>query len=210
MNAKPLMVGLFGARGTGKTTRALQHIRQAKPQRLLVWDFKHDPRLDGSGEVLTDAAALARRMCGASWKLRYLVDHRRSVREQFEHFCGAAWLAGDLTMYVGELAEVTAPGRAPPVWKQCVNVGREYRRADGRVVGLHIVGDSQRLAECDRSFTGNLDWLWCGRQGNENDAKAAAALLNVPWRQLLELPDLQYFERKAGGAPATKGVLRIR
>lgn len=202
------MVGFFGARGTGKTVGAVRHIKAARAPRFVAWDFKHDPRLEGIGRPIDSMPALIRAMAAPRWQLRYLVDHDADIKAQFDLFCRAAWLAGDAVVYVGELPEVTAPGRAPAAWKKIVNVGREYRRADGHVVGLSIVGDGQRLAECDKSYTGNLDVIRCGRMGNEADARAAAALLNCDWRALLTLPDLDYFERRFG-ATAERGRLHF-
>lgn len=205
------MAGFFGGRGTGKTTGALAYIKARRPARLLAWDYKSDPRLAGLGRPLGSLPDVIRAMSGDRWQLRYLVDHDRDLRAQFDLFCRAAWLAGDALVYVGELPEVTAPGRAPAAWKKIVNVGREYSRpGDGRIVGLSIVGDGQRLAECDKSFTSNLELIRCGRMGHEDDARAAARLLNCPWGELMTLPNLAYFERRQGDVFPQRGVLRFK
>ncbi|MCM2250838.1 MAG: hypothetical protein NDJ19_00625 [Ramlibacter sp.] len=197
---KPLMVGFFGARGTGKTVGALRYLRAARPARLIGWDYKHDPTLSGLGREVTALPALIRAMRADRFALRYLVDHDRDIAAQFDLFCRAAWLAGDLTMFVDEVPEVTKPGRAPPAWKKLVNVGRQYRRADGRVVGVSILAAGQRAAEVDKSFMANLDVVRSGRLGHEDDARTMGKLLGVPWAELLALPDLAWVERTAGGA----------
>ena len=201
------MLGLFGARGTGKTVAALRYLKAARPARLIVWDFKHDPTLAGLGQPVTELPALIRAMARPRYQLRYLVDHDRDVAAQFDLFCRAAWLAGDLTMFVDEVPEVTKPGRAPAAWKKIVNVGRQYTRADGQVVGITILGAGQRAAECDKSFISNLDVVRAGRMGHEDDARALAKKIGCAWSELMTLPDLVYFERAASDTTYVRGKL---
>lgn len=203
------MRGFFGARGTGKTVAAVRHLKAAKPARLIVWDFKHDPGLAGVGKPIRAIPDLVRAMAAPRFALRYLVDHDRDIGEQFDYFCRAAWLAGDLTLFVDEVPEVTKPGRAPPAWKKIVNVGREYTRGDSRVVGITILAAGQRAAECDKSFISNLDVVRAGRMGHEDDAKALAKKIGCSWSDLMTLPDLHYFERAAGSVAFARGQLRF-
>ncbi|MDB5966151.1 MAG: hypothetical protein JWQ72_2651 [Polaromonas sp.] len=209
MNEKALMAGFFGARGTGKTIAAKRWIAARKPPRLIVWDYKHDPGMADLGRPITELPALCAAMKAPRFQLRYLVNFDGDVKAQFDVFCRAAWLAGDLTMFVDEVPEVTAPGRAPAAWKKCVNVGREYTRHDGQVVGLTILGAGQRAAEVDKSFLSNLDVMHCGRMGHDDDAKAVAKKLGCSWLDLMQLPDLHWIER-TNGEPATRGVLSFR
>lgn len=204
---KPLMIGLFGARGTGKTVAAKRYLARTRPARLMVWDFKHDPMLLGMGREMRELPALIRAMAAPRWQLRYLVDHDRDIGAQFDAFCRAAWLAGDLTMCVDEVPEVTKPGRAPPAWKKLVNVGRNYTRSDGVVVGVSIIGVGQRAAEVDKSFLSNLDIVRAGRMGHEDDARALSNKIGCDWRDLMTLPDLEYFERAAGATAPERGRL---
>lgn len=204
------MVGLFGARGTGKTVAAKRYLYAAKPARMVLWDFKHDPTLASVGCPFHDLPALIRAMRAPRWQLRYMVDHDADMKAQFDLFCRAAWLAGDLTLFVDEVPEVTKPGRAPPAWKKIVNVGREYTRADGQVVGISILAAGQRAAECDKSFIANLDVVRAGRMGYEDDARALAKKIGCQWAELMNLPDLEYFERTAGSAAPTRGKLTFR
>lgn len=206
---KALTIGAFGARGTGKTAWVLQQLAAAKPARLLVWDFKSDPAMMDAGRAIDTMPDFIQAMRSKAFKLRYIVDHSRPLDEQFSLFCRAAWAAGNLTMFVDELPEVTKANRAPPAWRQCVNVGRDYV-FDGERKALTIIGAGQRAAECDKSFMNNLDVLHTGRLTAAGDARYVADLLGCDFRELSKLPDLHYIERRAGQVEPVRGVLTFK
>jgi len=206
-SGKALTVAVFGARGTGKTAWTLQQIKAANPGRLIVWDFKHDPALDGLGRACYVLAEFILAMRSPAFQLRYMVDHSRDPQQQFEFFCRAAWQAGCLTMFVDELPEVTKANRAPPAWRRCVNVGRDYRDAEGKRKWISIIGAGQRPAECDKSFIANADVIHTGRLANAADARELAQSLGCDYRELLALPDLHWIERRAGQVEPMRGVL---
>lgn len=204
---KALTLAVFGARGTGKTAWTKQTLARMKPSRLIVWDFKNDPALEGVGVVAKSLPAMIAGMKAQRFQFRYQVDHSRPILPQFELFCAAAFLAGNLTMFVDELPEVTKANRAPPAWRRCVNVGRLYRGADGKERSISIIGAGQRPAECDKSFISNADLIHTGRLSHTGDAKELAQSLGCPWRDLLTLPDLHYIERNAGEIEPSRGIL---
>lgn len=209
------MVGVFGARGTGKNAWTLQELRRLKPARLLVWDHKHDPTMATLGQGFTDLGAFIRALQAADGKgrgrfaLRYMPDHARDTAAQFDLFCRAAFAVGCLCMVVDELPEVTKANRAPPAWRQCVNVGRLYRGADGRERWLAIYGLGQRPSECDKSFMNNLDVLHTGRVAQPSDARVLSDLVDVDYRALMRMPDLHWIERRQGQAEHVAGVLQF-
>ena len=143
---KALTVAAFGARGTGKTVWVRQQIEAAKPARLLVWDFKHDPGLEGVGQAVASMPELIRACKSKAFGMRYLVDHGRDLQAQFDLFCQAAWLSGNVLVFVDELPEVTKANRAPMSWRRIVNIGREYRGGDGQLRHISIIGAGQRPA----------------------------------------------------------------
>lgn len=206
---KALTVAVFGARGTGKTAWTLQQIEASRPARLIVWDFKHDPGLERLGRAVHSLPDFIRAMNAPAFELRYLVDHSRDVHHQFEFFCRAAWEAGCLLMFVDELPEVTKANKAPPAWRRCVNVGRDYRDAKGARKWLSIIGAGQRPAECDKSFIANADVVHTGRLAYATDAKELAQSLGCDHRDLLALPDLHWIERRAGQIEPERGILRF-
>ena len=207
MSDKALMVGIFGARGTGKNVFAVQLLKRLKPARLMIWDHKHDPGMSNFGQTFTNLGALIRAMKAPGFLVRYMPDHSRDVGKQFDLFCRAAFAAGNLTLMIDELPEVTKANRAPAAWRQCVNVGRLYRGPDGKERTLTIMGLGQRPSECDKSFMNNLDILHSGRIASVNDAKTLADLLAVDYRQVMALPDLHWIERRQGEAEPSRGVL---
>lgn len=207
--SKALTVLAFGARGTGKTHWCRRFVEAQRPPRLIVWDYKNDPGLNGLGQPVASLPDFIRAMKAPRFQLRYLVNHNADVQQQFDFFCRAAWQAGCLLMYVCELPEVTRAGAAPAAWRKCVNVGREYQDG-GQRKWLSIVADGQRPAEVDKSIITNADIVHTGRLAYLDDAKAMAKAVNCRPEDLMQLPDWHWIERHAGqveplrGGPTTK------
>lgn len=207
MPSKALTIAAFGARGTGKTAWVKQQILAARPPRLMVWDFKHDPGLEDVGRAFHALPEFIQSLKARTFASRYLVNHAGDVPQQFEFFCLAAWQAGCVLMFVDELPEVTKANKAPPAWRRCVNVGRDYRDAAGARKWLSIIGAGQRPAECDKSFISNADVIHTGRLSNAADARELSQSLGCDFRELLALPDLHWIERHAGQIEPARGVL---
>lgn len=205
--AKALTIAAFGARGTGKTAWVKQQIAKARPPRLLVWDFKNDPALEGVGTTCTSLPAMIAGAKAARFQLRYLVDHGRDIHAQFDLFCQCAWLAGDVLIFVDELPEVTKANKAPVAWRRVVNVGRLYRGHDGKERSISIIGAGQRPAECDKSFISNADVIHTGRLSHAGDARELAQSLGCDFKLLMNLPDLHWVEKEAAKTTFSQGVL---
>ena len=203
---KALTIGVFGARGTGKTAWIKQLIGGLGPQRLLVWDYKHDPDLKTLGKPITRLADLARAAAAPAFSLRYLVQQDTDPIPQFDLFCRIAWAAGNLTLFVDELPEVTKANKAPQAWRKCVNVGRSYSDG-GTLKSLSIIGAGQRPTEVDKSFLGNCDVIHTGRLGYQNDAKALAQAWGTDFRELFTMPDLAWVEKRADNPQVLRGML---
>lgn len=207
---KALTMAAFGARGSGKTAWCRQEIerqmRAMKAPRLLVWDFKHDPGLEGVGQPVHRIADLARLAKAPTFRLRYMVDHTQDVIAQFKLFCLVAWVAGCLLMFVDELPEVTTASRAEPEWRRCVNVGRDYMQA-GQRKWLAILAAGQRLAETDKSFISNCDVIHLGRLGAQDARVIATMWGNIKPDELVALPDLHWIEKRADKIAPERGVL---
>lgn len=206
MKGKALTYAAFGARGTGKTAWVKQLIGRLNPPRLLVWDFKHDPSLEGMGTAYRTLQAMIDAVREKRFSVRYLVDHASDIHAQFDLFCKVAWVVGDVLVFVDELPEVTKANKAPQAWRQLVNVGREYQHG-GKVKRVAIIGAGQRPAECDKSFIANADVVHVGRLGNASDAQAMARSWGLHQREFMDLPDLHWREKRADTIEIQRGVL---
>lgn len=191
MADKALMVGAFGGRGTGKTTWVKWWLKTSKSKRVVIWDYKHDPKLEGFGVAYQTLGEVIKAMKAKTFCIRYLVE-REKKHEMFDLFCKACWHASNLTMFVDELPEVTRANKAPEAWRTCVNVGREYK-LDGKDCALTIVIAAQRPAECDKSTIGNCDVIHSGRVRG-NDADVLAVELGCKADDLVKLPDFHFLE----------------
>lgn len=201
---KALTVAAFGARGTGKTAWVKQFLRNARPSRLMVWDYKHDHALADLGTPYAAWPAFVKACRAKAFAARYLVSPDHDPHEQFEAFCQLAWREGNLTMFVDELAEVTKANKAPPAWRKVVNVGRSY---DNGTKCIAIVGASQRPAEVDKSFLANCDVIHTGRLGDVADAKRFAQSWGIGADELVNLPDLHWVEKRADSPDLQRGKL---
>jgi len=206
MKGKALTYAVFGARGTGKTAWVKQLIARLNPPRLMVWDFKHDPSLEGMGTAYRSLPEFIEACREKRFSVRYLVNHAGDIHAQFDLFCKVAWKAGDVLVFVDELPEVTKANKAPQAWRQLVNVGREYQDG-GKVKKVAIIGAGQRPAECDKSFIANADVVHVGRLGNASDAQAMARSWGLNQREFMDLPDLHWREKRAHSPEIFSGVL---
>lgn len=197
-------VAAFGATGTGKTAFVLQTLAKLRPDRLMVWDYKHDHTLAGLGVGFTEWAAFARATKAPRFSARYLVNSDLNIAQQFQAFCALAWDRGNLVAFVDELAEVTKANRAPPAWRKLVNVGRSYENGSKSV---SIIGASQRPTEVDKSFFGNCDVIHTGRLGYASDARTFAGQWGIDPAEITNLPNLAWIEKRSDMPGVVRGVL---
>lgn len=192
--AKPCVVAALGARGTGKSAWVKQHLARTAPKRVAVWDFMRE--YPGP----TDLASAIRAMRAPAFTSVFQPSHDAKLCErQFELWCTAVYMAGNITAIVEELGYVTKPTSAPPGWRKLTLLGRHQR--------VSIIGTSQRPASIDKDFLANCDLVHCGRLAYKPDADKAAMVLGVDADELLRLPDLAWVERKAGACDASRGTL---
>lgn len=201
---KALTIAAFGARGTGKTAWIVQQLQQATPERLMVWDFKHDAALRTLGTPYAEWPRFVAACGRPRFAARYLPDHGRDIHQQFDAFCRVAWAAGCLVMFVDELPEVTRANKAPPAWRRCVNVGRDY---DGGTKWLSIIAAGQRPTEVDKSFLSNCDVIHTGRLSYAEDARMFGRMWGIDAAEIINLPDLAWLEKQASVAEVQRGTL---
>ena len=203
---KPFRWAVFGATGTGKTAWTVQQIRTMNPQRLMVWDPKHDHALANLGTPYASWADFVKACKAPRFQARYRMSHDHDQHEQFAAFCALAWREGNVLMFVDELAEVTQASRAPGAWRKIINVGRSYE--DGKKT-ISVIGVSQSPMEVDKSFLGNCDLIHTGRLGNIRAARNFAQQWGIPAAELSNLPPLHWIEKRDTEADVQRGVLRF-
>lgn len=204
---EPDIRAYIGATGSGKGVSIREHLDRSKPTRLLVWDPLNEYATYAKRE--TTLAGLAKTLKARTFKVAYWPGADvRTYEDKFAVFCRAAFAAGDLTMLVEELADVTSPARAPMEWRRCTTQGRHR--------GLRIVAASQRPAQVDKQFLGGCTYIRCFTLRYPADRQAMAGAMDVPLQDVASLATVKdakgtvitYLERDFRGGKATRGTLR--
>lgn len=180
----------------------MQQVQGAR--RLLVWDSAGEWSRRGCAPVATlaELGELVRAdvRTPLTWRTAYSGP---TSRAHFHTWCHLAWVwlrahpRGVLV--VEELADVTAPGKAPPAWGELV---RKHRHSHGTVYAL-----TQRPAESDKTILGNATVIHCGRLNMARDRAYMAAVLDVDEATVTALADLDYIERNMRTRQLTTGKL---
>lgn len=203
---KAKVVGAFGARGTGKTAWLMQELQGLTA--LGTWDYKNDPRLEGFGKPYYTMPEFIQSLKQDRFNSRYIVDRSRSLDEQFNWYCKAIFQRGNMAAFIDELPVVTKSNRAPDAWRECVNVGREYRTRDSKnIKALSLYATAQRPSECDKSFISQLDVIHTGRLSFANDAIVIAKSIGCRPEEVMHLKDLEWLEKSADSPKYLRGVL---
>lgn len=195
-------IGIFGASGSGKTTKAKELIRSVK--RLISFDA-----LDNlSGRAFTALPELQRFIVAnyaKGFKVRYVPALSGAVSDLSEL---SGWLlrlqepyksgkiSSQITLFVDEL-DVSFP----------LNISRSqpdnkfyFICCRGRHYGINIVGISQRMSLVDLPFRANLSDLFVFRLADFNDLSTAAAMLGKPYKLTLScLPNYKFIYKSPDG-----------
>lgn len=188
------IAGIFGASGSGKSSLQKLELLDVRPPRLMIWDPKREYRTFGqSVSTLEDVARLVHRTA----PFRVVFHPQRTVKAmktQYHGFCSLAdqvsdpELGGTPLFFVGdELADPTEPNWAPEGWERLTRQGRH--------AGLVIRGLTQRPADIDKSFYGNLTHIAVFRQNADGDVDRLAKILGVEKSVVMGLMQLQWIER---------------
>lgn len=195
---------IMGASGAGKTHYLRQVLGKRKRRRTIIWSPKE--AIDNyaamfGGQVVSTAGEVLALLKAAGKGPVHIVFRPRLVRAvdeaQFDAVCKMAMLARDVTFIVDELHTVTKPSWAPDGWRKLVMMGRGY--------GAEVFGLSQRPASVDKDFFGNLSTIHVRRMAYEADAKAVAAALSIPHREVMALTGYQWLERDMNTGKTTRG-----
>lgn len=180
-----------GATGSGKGVGINEHLKAAKPSRLIVFDpMKEYASL---GTVVTTVGPLIAAMKKQNFKVIWQPDDEtdyasETFKAQFALFCRAAFLVGNLTMLVEELELVTRPTWAPAAWRNCTKRGRHQ--------GLTIMAATQRPADADKAFWSSCTYIRCHALRETEDGQRMAKVLKVPYEQIEKLQTIATSQTK--------------
>lgn len=204
IRAQARRVGIFGASGSGKTTKALEIIKNI--DRLIVFD-----PLDEFGYKFvkfTDVNYLKSAITknyARGFKVRF-VPELSKAKEQLSQICiflrelqagyKFSKFNSMVTLFVDEL-DVGFPLNESKI--NGAN-GFYYLCCRGRHYGINIVGVSQRMSLVDLPFRANLSDLYLFRLADFNDIKNACAMIGSNYKSRLQaLSNFQYLYKKPSG-----------
>lgn len=199
------VMAIMGATGCGKTTKLRELLARPARKRTVIWSPKepidnYAALYPGSIVVRSVSEVLAALKAAKRGPVHLVFWPRlnRAIDEQqFGALCKLVMAARDITLIVDEMHTVTKPSWAPDGWSEAVMMGRGY--------GLEIFGLSQRPASIDKDFLSNCSRVHVRRLGFDQDAKAVAKTLNVPWQQVMALSGFSWIERDNLSGKVTRG-----
>lgn len=206
---RPDIRAYIGATGSGKGVSIREHLQREKPSRLLVWD-----PLGEYGQFVTAThgklADTIKGMNRATFRLAYWPGNDPAkFKDRFAAFCEAAFSAGNCTVLVEELADVTSPSWAPGWWRYCTTKGRHR--------GLRLIAASQRPAQVDKDFLGGCTYIRCFTLRYKPDRAAMASSMDVSLAEIAALTTVEdakgttinYLERDFRTGKTSKGAMKL-
>lgn len=195
---------VIGASGSGKGVWIKQQIKQARPDRLIVWDF-----MDEYGDFarpVESLEALRRAMLKAgdgTLRARFVpkVAGEKPLRQTFEVLCELVYAFGHCMFVAEELANVTTPGWAPAAWRKMTTSGRH--------AAVHIIGVTQNPALVDKTFLSNCNLIHCGPLREHRHRQAVARSMDCPIEKLTALQKLQWIERDHDARELREGWVKL-
>lgn len=207
---RPDIRAYIGTTGSGKGVSIRAHLKAEKPKRFIVWD-----PLGEYGEFVTvttgKLADVARLAGGAAFRVAYCPGpDPTTYKDKFDMFCRIVFAAGNCTVLVEELSDVTKASYAPLMWRRCTKQGRHR--------GLRIIAASQRPADVDKNFFGGCTYIRCFTLRYDDDEKAMASVMKVPIAEIKALmttesgntTTINYIERDFREQKTTTAAIKLK
>lgn len=194
-------MGLFGASGSGKTTKARELTKKLK--RIIYFDPLGDfVNVAGSKVIAGDVEALKAAVIKnfvTGFKIVFITKFGEQEK-QLNDICyflvemQRGYLAGfhdaQITLLVDELDEGFPSG----IMQRNAKNGFGYLCKRGRHFGINLVGISQRTAQVDVCFRGNLSALYLFRHVDPIDTQKAIDMIGRKYKTAFEnLENYHYF-----------------
>ena len=197
-------IGIFGASGSGKTTKALKLVENCR--RLIVFDVLDD--FTGKFIRTTDLSKLKAFVIKnyvRGFRIAYIPPAGSEPRALSELSLFLRDLQrgykfnkhnAKVTLFVDELNVAFPLGYS----RQKPDNGFCFLNNQGRHYGINVSGCSQRMSLVDMPFRANLSDLFVFRVADYNDIKAATAILGTPYRDTIQnLPNYKYIYKNERG-----------
>lgn len=183
---RPDLRAYIGATGSGKGVSVREHLKAAKPARLVVWDPLRE--YGQFGRYVTNIPDLCKALASQKFAVCFWPgDKVEDFAAKFDLFCRAVFSAGNCTVHIEELADVTTPSHAPPSWRRISKQGRHR--------GLRVIAATQRPADCDKAFLSGVTYIRAFMLRWPKDKKVLAECMDEP---LAEIASLKTIERPDG------------
>jgi ABC-type dipeptide/oligopeptide/nickel transport system ATPase component len=197
-------IGVYGASGSGKTTKANELIKNL--DRVIVFDpvenFPDDNMI--TVHSVAELYVTLRNVWKTGFRIRY-VPYMGAVAVKDLHDLSVALLnlqmnvkgninGAHITLVVDEMNTaypVSAMKKEHWGFGEICSRGRHYR--------INVIGISQRMAEVNNQFRGNMTACYLFRNAHQNDRKAAESLIGSEYKEKLRSqPNFKYIYYQNG------------
>jgi hypothetical protein len=183
---KPSLRAYIGATGSGKGVSVREYLKKEKAARLVIWDPLRE--YASFGRTVTNIPELCKALASQKFNVCYWPGpDEKTYPEKFDLFCRAVFSAGNCTVHIEELAQVTTPSHAPPAWRRITKQGRHQ--------GLRVIAATQRPVDCDKDFLSGVTYVRVFYLRWTRDKKLMAELLEAP---LADVSALATVEKEDG------------
>lgn len=186
--------GVMAASGSGKGVWIKGKLREMKPARLVIWDYKNEYKDVAPGPLVTSLRTVRAAMLKAGeagpLRIRYKCKPGTSAKQimaEFEGLCRLVQAWCNCVFLAEELSNVTTPGWAPAAWREMTTGGRHE--------GIHIIGVAQNPALIDKTFLSNCSMIHVGPLREHHHRAAVARSMDVPIQDVTDLVKFEYIER---------------
>jgi|GEM_PF-1997293 hypothetical protein len=203
-----IVVGIYGATGSGKSYKLRQFLARSKVarRRSIFWSPKeqidrYQDLYPGSVVCTTTTAVLNEvKRAGPKGECHIVFVptlNKKKDKALFGVVCKIAKAAGNIALVAEEIGTVVEPNGGADGWYELVTMGRAF--------GVEMYALSQRPASIDKDFFSNMSIINVGRMNYEDDMKVCAKALRVPLADVSNLTGYQWIERDISSGATKKG-----
>lgn len=179
---KPSLRAYIGATGSGKGVSVREHLKREKSDRFVCWDPLRE--YGQYGKYVTNIPDLCKALSSPKFAVCFWPGAEvEGFPAKFDLFCRAVFSAGNCTVHIEELADVTTPSHAPPSWRRITKQGRHQ--------GLKVIAATQRPADCDKAFLSGVTYIRAFMLRWPKDKKVIAECMDEPLQEVSSLTTVE-------------------